>query len=416
MKPGRAVVIGAGVVGAWSAYWLAREGWHVELIDQGKFGDACSAGNCGLVCPSHILPLCAPGAIRKTLPLLLKRNSPFTIRFRPDPALISWLWRFSRNCREDLMWQTGAALHALLQESHREYETIIRECGLDCAWQPVGGMFVYDDEHHLHAFSKTNDQLVRRFGVGAELLDARALAAAEPALNEGPAGAWLYRCDSFLHPNGFLAEFRRVLERVGVVIREQCPATGVVAGSGSITSISTPQGPLAADSFVFSTGSWSPLLSDMLGVRLPIQPGKGYSLTSTAPPSVPRYSVIFENARVAVTPMGKVFRVGSTMEFAGHDESIRPERLELLRAAARKYLRQPYQPSEEHRWWGWRPMTPDGKPFIDFSPRYSNAVIAAGHNMVGMSTGPATGRLACELIAGQSPFTDPSPFRIAGRC
>ncbi|MBS0196868.1 MAG: FAD-dependent oxidoreductase [Planctomycetes bacterium] len=412
MTPGRVIVVGGGVVGASAAYYLSQRGWEVDLIDQGKVGEACSAGNCGYICPSHVFPLCRPGAIAKTLPLILRRNSPFAVRPRLDLHLISFFARFAMNCRDDLMQETSVALHDLLQHAKDCYEQIIREERIDCDLETRGCLFIYRDAHHLDAFASENEYIRRRFGFCAKRLDGRELARLEPTLRDDLAGAWLFESDWHIRPDRFMAGLKSVLARRGVKVHEDCPAIGLNAQNGRALAVQTPQGMLAADAFVFATGAWTPRLKAMLGCRLPIEPGKGYSMTADFTPGQPTYPMIFEEHRVAITPWKSGLRIGSTMEFAGYDESIRPERLRLLTDAAPHYLREWQLPQFKEQWFGWRPMTPDGRPYIDFSPKLSNVMIAAGHNMIGMSTGPGTGRLVAEMLSGESPGFDPRPFRI----
>ncbi len=152
--------------------------------------------------------------------------------------------------------------------------------------------------------------------------------------------------------------------------------------------------------FIVAAGAWTPLLNEHLGCRVPIQPGKGYSLTMPRPAVCPKIPLIFPETRVAVTPFQSGYRLGSTMEFAGYDESIRPERLQLLKDGATGYLREPYCEPVLEEWFGWRPMTYDSLPIIDRSPKYENVMIAAGHNMLGLSMAPATGKLVAETGGG----------------
>lgn len=418
MTPRKALVLGAGVVGASTAYYLAQKGWEVELIDRALFARGSSHANCGYVCPSHVFPLCKPGAIASTLPLILQKNAPFAIRPRLDFSLFSFFTQFARNCREDLATETSYALHDLLQSGKRCYEEIIEHERIDCEWEALGCLFIYLNEHHLDAFTKTNDTIRERFGFGAVRMDGKQLAAMEPTLRDDLAGAWLFREDAHIRPDRFMSGLRTALERKGVKIRENCEAVALDGRGRDAATLETSQGPIRADAFVVATGAWTPFLSDSLGVRLPIQPGKGYSLTMPRPAHCPRYPMVFEEHRVAITPFRTGYRLGSTMEFAGYDDTIRPERLQLLRDGARHYLRHPDEVAASDTpgtdsWYGWRPMTPDGRPFIDFAPRFRNVLIAAGHNMIGMSTGPGTGRLVAEMLSGESPHFDPRPFRLS---
>jgi D-amino-acid dehydrogenase len=165
--------------------------------------------------------------------------------------------------------------------------------------------------------------------------------------------------------------------------------------------------------FIIATGAWTPLLSSHIGYRLPIQPGKGYSMTMPRPAICPRIPMLLMEHRVGVTPMQSGYRLGSTMEFAGYDTSLRPQRLELLRRGAAACLRDPYCEPIEEAWYGWRPMTYDSVPVIDRSPKYANLYLAAGHNMLGLSMAPATGQLVAELVAEETPHIDPAPYAIS---
>ena len=161
-----------------------------------------------------------------------------------------------------------------------------------------------------------------------------------------------------------------------------------------------------------AAGAWTPLLNRELGCRVPIQPGKGYSMTMPRPAVCPKIPLIFPETRVAVTPFQSGYRLGSTMEFAGYDESLRPERLQLLKDGSEAYLQEPYCEPVLEKWFGWRPMTYDSLPIIDRSPSYENVLIAAGHNMLGLSMATATGKLVAELAGGRTPHVDPSPYRV----
>jgi D-amino-acid dehydrogenase len=408
------IVIGGGVIGAACAYYLCRDGWKVTVVDQGGFGRGCSHGNCGYVSPSHVLPLASPGAIRMALGSLFKPDSPFRVKPRFDLGLWSWFWKFARRCNQHDMLAASRAIQALLNSARRLYDELLQTESIACEWETRGTVFVFQTAagmaHHAHT-----DQLLReQFAIASERYDGDGLVALEPALKPGLAGGWRYPADAHLRPDRLLSSWRHVLESRGVIIRENCTATQLkTAGNGHAQVLVTGQGELPADRFVVAMGAWTPLWQRQLGCRIPIQPGKGYSLTMPRPQRCPLYPLLFEEHRVAVTPMHSGYRLGSTMEFAGYDATLDPRRLDILKRGASHYLHEPSCEPIQEAWFGWRPMTYDGLPIIDRTPAMSNVIIAAGHNMLGVSMATATGKLVAELLGDGSTHLDPSPFSLA---
>lgn len=405
------VIVGGGVIGTASAHYLSRVGFQVTVLDEGKMGGACSHGNCGLVCPSHVLPLAEPGAFREALKALLSRDAPFSIRPRADLRLWNWLWRFARRCNQRDMLDAGRAIQSLLASSLTEYQQLVDRDGLACEWQRRGLLFVYRTPAAMDAYAKIDSLLAREFREPARRLSTAELLDLEPALKPDLAGAWYYEHDAHLRPDKLLTDWRQRLTAAGVVFREQIRVSGFERLDGEVTGVVTSQGVLSGDRFLVATGALTPLLETELGCRIPIQPGKGYSLTMPRPGRCPTIPMIFPEHRVVATPMDSGYRLGSIMEFAGYDRSITPARLELLRKGAACYLQEPTSEPVEEEWYGWRPMTWDSLPIIDRSPVHRNVWIAAGHNMLGLSMAPGTGRLVSELMQDASPHLDPWPYR-----
>lgn len=409
---GDVVVIGGGVVGAACAYYLLRGGWNVTIIDRGKFGQACSHGNCGFVCPSHVLPLAEPGAVFRTLKAMFRKNSPFYIKPRVDPQLLRWLWKFARRCNTRDMLNAGRYRKEMLISSLSLYEELLAEEAIQCEWEARGLLFVYLDSAEFEAYARTDELLEREFGMAARRYERDQLLTLEPALKPEVVGGWHHEIDCHLRPDLLMEGWRKVLLARGAEIRDECELLDFVKSSGRVTAISTSAGELSADAFVVATGAMTALLNRQLGVRIPIQPGKGYSLTMPRPASCPKIPMIFPQHKVAVTPMQSAYRLGSTMEFAGFDDSIRERRINLLVAGAKPYLNEPTADPVLERWFGWRPMTYDGLPIIGALPRMPNVVVAAGHSMLGLSMAPATGKLVAELLNGDPPHIDPRPFAV----
>ncbi len=212
-----------------------------------------------------------------------------------------------------------------------------------------------------------------------------------------------------------MAEMKRILLSRGVRIIENCACEELVIEHGQARAAKTAQGEIPGRQFVAATGAWTPHWHQLLGCRIPIQPGKGYSITMPRPSICPKYPLIFEQHRVAITPLPSCYRIGSTMEFAGYDSSINERRLKVLTNSASLYLREPYCEPVLEKWYGWRPMTWDSLPFIDRAPIAANVWVAAGHNMLGMSTATGTGKLIAELMTEHAPHLDPRQFSLSRR-
>jgi D-amino-acid dehydrogenase len=412
MANGRVVIIGGGVVGACCAYYLAKAGRQVTILDRGGFGAGCSHANCGYVCPSHILPLAMPGAIWSTLKTLFHKNSP--LKVRPGTVLrnIGWFLGFARRCNKRDMMDAGRGIQALLKSSRTLFDELIQKESIDCEWEEKGLLFVFKTAKQFDHYSHTDELLSSQFGMTAKRFDSSELAALEPALKPGMAGGYLYQSDAHLKPDRLMAELRRVLQSRGVEIQENREVLGFEKSNVGVKAVRTSKGEVSGDQFVVATGAWTPLLNRELGCRVPIQPGKGYSVTMPRPALCPTYPLIFEEQRVAVTPFRSGYRLGSTMEFAGYDDSLNRSRIDLLIDAAKLYLRDPLAEPVLEEWWGWRPMTFDGLPIIDRFPSAGNAMIAAGHNMLGLSMATATGKLVAEMLGGASPHIDPAPYSM----
>jgi len=408
----RVVVVGGGVIGAACAYYLRQAGREVVLIDQGAFGRGCSHGNCGYVCPSHVLPLAGPGALWNTFKALLAHNSPLKVRWRLDPAMWRWFWQFARKCNGRDMLRAGHALQTMLVSSRGLYDELLKTTLTDVEWESLGLLFVFRTQHAMDHYAETDRLLRNEFHLAAKRYDGQALLDLEPALKPGSAGAWHYQTDGHLRPDKLMLAWRRVLESQGVEIREQCELRDIVADRQVARQLITTHGEIPFDQVVIATGAWTPQLNRLLQRPIAIQPGKGYSLTMPRPAVCPKYSMIFEEHRVAITPLASTYRIGSTMEFAGYDTSLNPDRLRLLRESAAIYLREPHAEPILESWYGWRPMTPDSLPFIGRVPAFDNVFLAAGHGMLGVSMSPATGRLVAELVAGQTPHIDPAPYAV----
>lgn len=408
-----ATVIGGGLVGCSSAYYLCRAGWNVTLLERQKIGSGASHGNCGYVCPSHAMPLSGPGVVAHTLPSLLKRDAPLAIPLRFDPALWKWLMEFTRQCTRDRMMHAANGRNALLASSMSLYREIVTEESIDCEWTDRGLLLVYKSAKDFTDYKATAGLLQQEFGIEAVAYPGKEVKELEPSLKSGMAGGWHFPGDAHVRPDKLLTGLRQAIERHGGKVLEGVDVLSLSVERSRIASVETSQGSFAADVTVLATGAEAPQFKRAIGCRLPIQPGKGYSLTMPPLRNQPKIPMIFEEHHVAVTPLQPGFRVGSTMEFTGYDRSINPKRLALLRKSAAEHLEEPLPENVDEEWAGWRPMSVDGLPCIGRAPAADNLIVAAGNGMIGLATAPATGKLVAEIAGNQTPHIDATPYALS---
>ena len=404
------LILGGGVIGLSCALYLLRAGRSVRVLERGQAGGETSHGNCGTLTPSHAPPLAAPGVVAKGLKWMLRPDAPLYIKPRLDPALALWLLRFAARCNRADWWPSARAKGALLQRSRRLIETLVAEEGLDCGFRASGLRYVYREER---AFAADRAGLadLRELGVDSEVLDGAALARAEPALLEGMAGAIVFPDDAMLRPDRYTAELARRVRELGGDVREGVEVRALRVERGAVVGVDTADGAQSAREVLVALGPWSANFLAPHGIRLPIQPGKGYSQTYASPELVPNMPLVIREHSVCVTAWPGGFRLGSTMEFSGYDTSLNETRLAALERGARAFLREPVGPELRERWFGWRPMTWDDLPLLGRAPKLERLWLAAGHGMMGMGMSAVTGEMLADLICGREPKLDPAPYR-----
>jgi D-amino-acid dehydrogenase len=412
--PARAdvLIVGGGVIGLAAAWYLARAGRSVHVLDRGRAGHGASRSNCGLVTPSHAAPIAGPGMPRTVFRGLLRRDAPFRVKPRLDPSFLSWGLAFLRRCNAEDAARSARAKAGLLLLSREATPVLLRDAGIACEWEEAGLLVVYRTRAAMDKDARENAHLAPH-GILVESLDAAQLAAREPALLPGLLGAHFYPQDAHLRPETLLTGLARAVAERGVTLEENTPALGFRTANGRVTAVDTPQGPREGAEVLLATGAWSGPLARQLGLKVPIQPGKGYSLTMDRPAHCPRHPLLLRERRVAVTPWGSGFRLGGTMEFAGFDDRLDPVRLGALTRGAADYLRGPLPAGRREEWAGWRPMTPDDLPLLGRAPGYTNLTVAAGHCMLGTTLAAGTGQVLAELLAGAAPSVDLAPFSPA---
>ena len=405
------LIIGGGVIGVCSAYYLAQQGRQVTLIDKGEVGAACSYGNAGLIVPSHSIPLAAPGVLTQGLKWMLDPESPFFIKWRFDRELLAWLWRFQAACKEGPMRQAIPVLLDLNLMSAKLFNELVTQEDLACDYEQKGLLMVYKS-HHGFEEGMAEGQLLQEYGLSSKVLDGTQLHEMEPALRSDLAGALYYPSDAHLNPARFVLSLAKRVQEQGVTIHTGTEVLGFENSSKRITTVKTTHGDFQADQVVLAAGSWSPHVVRDLKINLPIQPAKGYSVTVKQPNSGPRIPMLLGEAYVAVTPMGSLLRFGGTLELAGLNLSINQRRVDALLRARRDYLTLADNLELIEIWRGLRPCTPDGLPIIGRSASYQNLIVATGHAMLGLSLGPVTGKLVSQVACEEPPAVNLEALRI----
>lgn len=403
------LVIGGGVIGLACAHYISRAGRSVRIIEQGKIGSGASPGNCGLVFVSDLVPLCVPGAVRKELFTMLRRNSPLYIKPSFDLGRMLWLLQFARRCRDEHVRHAIRARESILTSSKLLFAELLSAGSIEAEYEQRGVLLVYRSEAAMQNYEWVNAQL-QPYGLAAVAMRGKALRDFEPALREDVYGAWHHRADSHLRPDRLLQSWRQALLRAGVAVEEGCGLDRFRLTGNRIQTAVTGRGEFSADTYVLAAGAGSALLAGQLGLKLPIQPGKGYSITMGRPAVCPTTPCYLYERRVVATPWPSGYRLGGTMEFGGFDLGLNAERLNALKTAAGEYLKDPIGHPLVEEWAGLRPMTYDELPVIGRAPRLRNLIVATGHGMLGVTTAPATGKLVAEIVCGVPPHIDPRPF------
>jgi D-amino-acid dehydrogenase len=405
------VVVGAGAVGVAAAYYLTLDGWQVTVVDRGEVGGGCSYANACLIVPSHAAPLAGPGVLSQVARWVGRPDSPVYVRPRLSRGLLDWGTRFVRACRDDAHHRGTQALRTLARWSLELFDALpepiqqafgYRRSGLLDVWLTADGF--------RHADAEA-DQL-QRAGFRVQVLSSRQARDREPALGPRVAGALFVADDAHGDCHAYVQAVARAATERGARVLTGTTVGEIATGGGGVRGVVTsPGGVLSADVVVLAAGAWTPALLAPLGVRLPMEPAKGYSVTFPDVRSAPSVPVYVMERRVAITPLPGRLRVGGTLELAGFHEGIHTRRYAAVLAAAQQALGQPLPPGGQ-AWAGFRPLTADSLPVISQVPGISGLFVAAGHGTLGFTLSPASGRAVADLAAGRPSGIPLEPFRI----
>ncbi len=405
------IIIGGGVIGLACAHYLMTAGAKVTLIEKDVVGCGSSHGNCGLLYFSDIIPLCAPGAVSQEIYRNLRGTSPLYVKPELDLNRFIWLARFALKCRKTHMDRAARGKHEILQYSAGLFADLFETGVLQCDCEKKGVLTVFKQTKNIEKFCKIND-FMKKFNLEYTRLDREQTLDLEPALSKDIAGAWYSEIDQHLRPEHLMATWKQSLVHQGLNLKEKCEVLDIHHEHGRIKGVHTSMGDFCADAFVLAAGAWSPLITNSLNLNIPVQPGKGYSITMGRPRHCPKIPCILYENNMVVTPWKSGYRLGGTMEFSGYSNSLNSQRLKKLIKGAGDYLRTPIGQPLIEEWAGLRPMTHDDMPIIGRSPVHDNLVIATGHGMLGLTLATGTGMLVTDIIFGRKSKVDLRPYSL----
>src|ERR1700716_1074596 len=412
----RVIVLGAGVIGTSSAYYLAKAGHEVTVFDR-QHGPALetSFANAGGICPGFAGPWAAPGMPGKIVRWMLARHSPFALRPRLDPYQWRWLIQFLKNCAPERFARNKARMQRIAHYSKACLKELRGETGIALDHSAGGVLQLFRTEEELADAEKAT-RVLAQFGVAHRVLEAAGVLAIEPSLRDAAvsfAGGLHLPDDETGDCHKFTAALAELLRERGVAFRFDTRVIGIRVEGKRVTGIRTDTGTLDADAYVVALGSEAAPLLRTVGIDLPIYPVKGYSVTIEADENVPapRSSVMDEHYKVMITRMGTRIRAAGVAEIAGYDLSVRRSGPATVTASLRELFPQVGGLATVKPWAGLRPMTPDGPPYLG-ATGIKNLYVNVGQGSNGWTQACGCGRIVADVISGRKPEIDMEGFGI----
>lgn len=396
----KVTIIGGGIIGLSSAYFLLKEGFEVTVIDKSSMSSGASFVNAGYISPSHIIPLAAPGRVAQGIKYMFDSASPFYMKPRLNKDFLKWAWLFQKSCSKKNVERSAQSILDLTLLSQSLFKEIYASGDVDFHLEHKGLLMAFQTQASKHH----EEEVVARaskMGLQIEYLDQNALAVLEPNLIAE--GAFHYHSDSHTTPKLFMDAMKNYLQQNGVKLNTNEEVMHISSKEDKV-EITTSLRSYITDEVVIAAGSWSENMAKKLGFYIPVQAGKGYCINIDSPTGIKHPTILME-ANAAVTPMAGFTRFAGTMEIAGLNETIRKERVEAIAAAAKRFYNNVEFSSEvkSKATFGFRPVSPDGVPFIGKIKKHRNITVATGHAMMGWSMGPGTGKIVSEIIANKQP-------------
>ena len=407
------IIVGGGINGLCAAYYLQKKNFEVTVIDSGDISNSCSFGNMGFLSPSHFVPLASPGVISEGLKYMLSSTSPFYIKPRLNLPFLQWAFKFYKNSNQKTVEKNTPHLSELLNLSRKLMDEIKEDIGDVFDMEEIGCMMMCQQQKTFEEELKVAEA-AQKLNLNIEILNRDELQKREPDVELNIYGAVLFKDDAHIHPGRFMIAMKNYLEKNGVVFQLNTTVSGFKKNNETIDGVITDKGTITGDKIVLSAGSWLPQLAKMLGLRLLLEGGKGYSYTYDHVEKNIRYPAILVDRRCAITPWKHQLRIGGTMEFSGNNNKVLIKRMEGIYNSVKSFYPglQIEFPPKDKIWTGLRPVTPDGLPYIGEVKRFDNLLISGGNAMLGISEGAAAGLIISDVIEKKNAPIDISAFRV----
>lgn len=401
MRKPDVIVVGGGVIGLCVAYFVADQGGSVILLEKDRIPAGSSYGNAGLIVPSHCDPLPAPKMISKGIRQLFDPSGAFSIRYRPEPELLRWLWTFYRFCNERHFFRGVEIYNHLMLESAQHHEAFALRGGSRYEYEQSGLLHLFASRKGFHEAAEAAARMAD-YGIEFQTLSEEQTREMDPAIGPHVVGAIRYTADARLYPAAFLTWLAQEAVKRGVRILTETDVIGFGQERGKVQKIHTTRGVITGDQVVLAAGAWTPQISKKLGLSLAVQAAKGYSLTFRRPTGAPRIPVILQESYIAMTPYTDRFRISGVLELSGLNSDLSLRRLRAIQHHMHLYFSGLGNMKLLEIWRGFRPCAPDGLPMVGRAPSFTNLWVATGHSTKGMTLGPVTGRIMAGLLSGRS--------------
>ncbi len=404
------VVIGAGIIGISSAYYLSKRGYKVTVIERGEIGSGASFGNAGIIAVGHpTMP--RPGLVSQSLKWMLDKKSPIQIKPRLSMELLKWLWQFRSACNSKHEAHCMDFLSTFGLISRDCFDTLVKEEKIICDYRTEGWYDVFRTTKGMKQ-GIDDAELLRKYNIDARILGGEEMRDREPMLKPGVVGALHYVQSALADPQRFLVGLAEATVSKDVDLFTNTRVISLKLRSGKCVGVVTKeQGFIEASNVILAAGPWSTELAKSVGVNIPMQAGKGYHRNVTCPELCLTNTCVLAESYTAAAPMSGYLRLSGTVELSGINHLLNSKRLKMLTQGASEFLEGMDQTEVISEWCGLRPCTPDGLPVIDWAPGVEGLFLATGHARMGFALGPATGKLVSELILGDSPCVEPHSLR-----